>query len=84
MNDKCNNLLSTILSDFNIWICYNRYGRTSLENINQTVNEFLEATSGHNKCCSCKPFRGKTVNTIWDDWHCTYCLKPIKNHGSTN
>lgn len=73
------NNIPLILSNFNIWICYNRHSKTSLENIDETVSEFTKATSGKNKNCNCKIFKGRAVNDIWKDWHCIYCLKPIKN-----
>lgn len=57
-------MLESVLSNFNIWIHYNRYGKTRLENINETVDEFLKATSGKHKYCKCKPDKGKVINDI--------------------
>lgn len=67
------------LLQFTLWLHYNRTIRVSLENIKANIIDFEKATMGKNKYCNCQQFKGKAINNIWSDWHCTYCLKPIKN-----
>lgn len=68
---------STLLQ-FTLWLHYNRAIRVSLDNIKANIIDFNVATMGKNKYCNCQPSKGKAINNIWKDWHCTYCLKPIK------
>jgi hypothetical protein len=71
--------MEDMLFNYHIWLYYNKYGKVSLDNIGDIVNEFIEATSGEQEHCNCKLFKGKSVNIHWDSWHCNYCLKPILN-----
>lgn len=66
------------LLQFTLWLHYNRTIRVSLDNINANIIDFKIATMGKNKYCNCQPSKKKAINNIWSDWHCTYCLKPIK------
>lgn len=59
-----------------IWLSYNTGRNTELRhNSKALVNQFKVAISGKSKICDCSN-TPKTVNEFWDDWHCTYCLKP--------
>lgn len=60
-----------------LWMHYDGNCKFSIDQFEGFVLTFLAATSGDYEFCHCKD-KGKAVNHIWDEWHCTYCLKPIK------
>lgn len=64
------------LIDLLLWMHYGNC-KFSIDQFEGFVSTFLAATSGDYEFCHCKD-KGKAVNHIWEDWHCTYCLKPIK------
>ena len=67
------------ITDFLLWLYYNKRNISVSEmDVKETVLIFFSDTSGKNKYCQCKNKR-KAVNGIWIDWHCTTCLKPLKN-----
>jgi len=69
-----------LLTDFLMWLNYNnpRIDRISENDFKDISEKFIKATSGKNKYCECKVCSTYSINDRWDDWHCTYCLKPIK------
>ncbi len=69
------------LNKFLMWLYYNHPKMQVDDAIYEISSEFTKATSTKNKYCTCKN-KGKAVNGIWVDWHCTYCLKPkaLKKH----
>lgn len=61
-----------------LWIRYNRKADIDMSDVSVVASEFVQATGKAGKYCTCKN-EGKAVNDFWEDWHCTYCLKPKKN-----
>ena len=59
-----------------LWMHYGNC-KFSIDQFEGFVLTFLAATSGDYEFCHCKD-KGKAVNDIWEEWHCTFCLKPIK------
>jgi len=62
--------------DMLIWLSYNTGRNTNLrdEAINLPI-EYNRATKGNHKYCQCER-KPSAVNEYWNEWHCTYCLKP--------
>lgn len=69
-------VLSSPEQKFLIWLHYN-YPKLQLENIPKIADEFNRAMKSKTKFCGCSN-KPKSVNSYWDDWHCTWCLKPTK------
>lgn len=67
-----------ILTQFIMWLHYNRIKLKIDSNIYGISDKFIKATSKKGKYCTCRN-KGRAVNIIWDNWHCTYCLKPKKD-----
>lgn len=66
------------LDKFIIWLSYNTGRNTDLlRDATSIAMEYERATKGRNKHCECKG-RGEAVNYYWEEWHCTYCMKPKK------
>ncbi len=64
------------LKMFMIWLNYNNWGKADISHdLDSISSTFIKATSVAGKYCICKN-KGKCSNRFWDDWHCTYCLKP--------
>ena len=59
-----------------LWMHYGNC-KSSVEQFDGFVAIFLKATSGDYEFCQCKD-KCKAVNDIWEELHCTFCLKPIK------
>lgn len=64
------------LTNLLLWMHYGNC-KFSIDQFEGFVLTFLAATSGDYEFCHCKD-KGKAVNHIWEGWHCTFCLKPIK------
>ncbi len=63
--------------NFIIWQYYNFTRLDITADLDKIAKQYLRVTGKKGKYCTCKN-RGKAVNYIWKDWHCTYCLKPKK------
>lgn len=64
------------MKDFLIWLYYNK-PRIQLMNADQICSEYENAIAGDHKVCKCEN-KSKAVNNYWEDWQCTYCLRPKK------
>ena len=65
------------LKDFLMWLHYNHNKINITDDFDTISSDFIEETSKAGKYCTCKEFESKAVNVIWQDWHCTHCLKLI-------
>jgi hypothetical protein len=66
------------LLKFGMWMYYNRPNAArSLRDIQEAVCDFVLDTASNGETCNgCNA--GRAVNSVWENWHCTKCMRPIK------